>query len=264
MSFMIAHRRKVALRAHSNHNLFVSSFEPLPHAPATPDIPGFRPDRSASYLAGTAGAPPRAQLLAAIEAWKSQAPQAPQADAPRYAAPIALDVGCGPGREIVALLEAGFAVDAIDPYPEMIDLARAAVTATRADLSRVQLAVGTLEDHVASLAIDRYDIVHAGFVLPFVRPVAFDRCWHALTRALRDGGIFAGQFFGAHDEFIRTAAPSEMTSHTAAELDALFREWHVIEREEVERDGCVGRGVAKHWHVHHIVARKPSSTTTHG
>jgi SAM-dependent methyltransferase len=261
MSFMIAHRRKVALRAHSNHNLFVSSFEPLPQAPATPDIPGFRPDRCATYLAGTAAAPPRAQLLAAIEAWKSQAPQA---GVSRHAAPIALDVGCGPGREMVALLEAGFAVDAIDPYPEMIDLARTAVTAARVDLSRVYLAVGTLEDHAASLAIDRYDIVHAGFVLPFVRPAAFDRCWDALTRTLRDGGIFAGQFFGAHDEFILTAAPSEMTSHTAAELDALFRDWHVIEREEVERDGCVGRGVAKHWHVHHIVARKPSGTRVLG
>jgi hypothetical protein len=83
-------------------------------------------------------------------------------------------------------------------------------------------------------------------------------CWDAIVSSLKPCGVFAGQFFGPNDEFVRAASPSDMTSHTAAEITAIFQDWEVIEREEVDRDGCIGRGASKHWHVHHVVALKRS------
>jgi len=121
---------------------------------------------------------------------------------------------------------------------------------------RVRLWLGTLESEAEKLGPHAYDLFHAGFVLPFVRPHAFEQVWQRLVASLREGGVFSGQFFGPNDEFIRGAAHGEMTSHRSAEIDQLFAGWNVLLREEVNREGAIGRGKAKWWHVHHVVAVK--------
>ncbi|MCE2883750.1 MAG: class I SAM-dependent methyltransferase [Planctomycetaceae bacterium] len=261
MPFMIAGRPLVAGASQFDHNLSVREDRIVPYGGAeasagpgaremfTPDVPGFGPARCASYLAGTEGLPPRPQLVRAIEL-------VGRATTDREL--HALDIGCGPGREVLALCEAGFAIDAFDPYPEMLARTRALLTACGARHDRVRLAFGTLEDHAEALTPSRYDLVHAGFVLPFIRPHAFERCWSALTTSLRPGGVFAGQFFGPNDEFIRASSAGEMTAHGSVDVDRLFAGWTVIEREEVDRQGAIGRGTPKWWHVHHIVAVKPA------
>lgn len=267
MRFMIAEPSAVARRGHSLDNFFVDAPEPN-HSTTEPDIPGFRRDRCASYLAGTEGSPPRAQLLTAIRALAarssnvgSHAPHLLTSDGSpvvRDRRARALDIGCGPGREVVSLRSAGFEVDAIDPYPEMLHRTREALLAAGFDAGDGLLERATLEEFAGSLTPVRYDLVHAGFVLPFVRPSHFQMCWDAIVSSLKPCGVFAGQFFGPNDEFVRAASPSDMTSHTAAEITAIFQDWEVIEREEVDRDGCIGRGASKHWHVHHVVALKRS------
>lgn len=250
---MIADCSQVAKPRTSFENLPVDA--PIPnHLPnVLPNIPGFPPDRCAAYLAGTEGSPPRAQLLAAIRAVRTRAPQTMDVGEPVR---IALDVGCGPGREVVALRAAGFEVDAIDPYPEMIERTRESLRVASFDVDRGLLVIATLEEFASRLLPERYDLIHAGFVLPFVRPASFDHCWALLVASLAPGGVFAGQFFGPNDDFIRDAASGAMTSHTSDSIDALFRDWEMIEREEVDRDGAIGRGAPKHWHVHHVIARK--------
>ncbi len=255
MFFMIADCSEVAKPRTSFENLSVDAPIPnhLPHP--RPNIPGFPPDRCAAYLAGTEGSPPRAQLLTAMQAVRSQTPQQSHAG---KAVQIALDVGCGPGREVVALRAAGFEVDAIDPYPEMIERTREALRAARFDVDQGLLLTATLEEFASRLLLlpERYDLIHAGFVIPFVRPASFAQCWSSLVASLASSGVFAGQFFGPNDDFIRDAASGEMTSHTSESIDALFQKWEILEREEVDRDGAIGRGAPKHWHVHHVIARK--------
>ncbi len=170
--------------------------------------------------------------------------------------PAAFDIGCGPGREVVLLLERGFEVTAIDPYGSMIDLTTEAIRARDPDwLRRCHLHVCTLEEIAADLPTGEFDIVHAGFVLPFVRSSAFPMCFEALHRSLRANGLFVAQFFGPDDQFVREAEPGTMTAHTAAELDTLLAQFAVLQREEVRREGRIGRGRPKFWHVHHVIAR---------
>ena len=69
-------------------------------------VPAFDAERCAQFLAGTEGAPPRAQLMQAFAMWRGEA----AAKGGR-----ALDLGCGPGREVIELLRAGFEVVARDP-----------------------------------------------------------------------------------------------------------------------------------------------------
>ena len=212
-------------------------------------IPGFGPDRCAMYLAGTEGAPPRAELVRAI-----------QLAGPPASGARALDLGCGPGRETAALLRAGWQVTAVDPYPVMLERTRAMVGAELPDaLARLSLIDATLEELAPGLAPACFGLVHAGFVLPFVRPAAFDAAFARLRYALAPGGVLACQFFGPDDEFIRSAAPGEMSSHTTADVDRLLAGLEIIHREEVNREGQVGKGRIKWWHVHHVIARTRSA-----
>jgi len=210
-------------------------------------IPGFGPERCRAYLEGTADAPPREQLVRALGL------RCP-AGVPRRA----LDVGCGPGKEIVELLRAGWTVVAIEPYPEMLALAR-----RRAErecgpevADGVLFLAGTLEDHAGALDPGSFGLVHAGFVLPFVRPSRFEPTFARLREAIAPGGLFVGQFFGPNDEFVRTAGPDEVSAHDVAEIRRLLASFEVLEHEEVAREGQIGRGRAKHWHVHHVIARR--------
>ena len=208
-------------------------------------IPGFDLERCAAYLEGNAGAPPREILVRAI----------PLVDA--ACRRRALDVGCGPGREAVALLQAGFEVVAFDPYETMLVQTSACIARDCPELApRATLRQGTLEDLAPDLRPAEFGLVHAGFVLPFVLPARFDECFARLRASLSPGGILVGQFFGPDDEFIRGAAPGTMTSHAAPEVDRLLEGFEVLHREEVNRAGKVGRGRDKWWHVHHVVARR--------
>lgn len=212
-------------------------------------IPAFPPSRLENFLSGTSGAPPREQLLRAL----ARVAGSPGASADRSA----LDIGCGPGKEALELLRAGFRVTALDPFQSMLDATSELVAREAPSLrARLELVLDSAEGFEPTLATRRFDFVHAGFVLPFVRADRFAAVFDAIRTSMPHGAVFAGQFFGAHDEFIVEAEPGTMVHHSAAKIDALFAEFDFLEREEIRRDGHIGRGRAKHWHVHHVVAQR--------
>jgi SAM-dependent methyltransferase len=209
------------------------------------EIPSFDLSRCAAYLDGTRDAPPREQLMRAITLCKGSAGRR------------ALDIGCGPGKEVAELLRAGFRVTAIDPYPSMIELTQTLVREREpAAAARLQLSQARLEDFAAQLPASAFDLVHAGFVLPFIATADFERTFAALLASVAPSGVFAGQFFGPDDEFVKTSPQGSMTSHAAAEIPRILGGFQLVEHEEVNRSGFIGRGRAKWWHVHHVIARK--------
>ena len=212
-------------------------------------VPAFDVERCAQFLAGTEGAPPRAQLMQAIAMWRGEA----AAKGGR-----ALDLGCGPGREVIELLRAGFEVVAIDPYPEMLKRTRELVAndATLAAAPKLNLIEATLEQFAPSITPSSFDLIHAGFILPFVQREHFASAWSHLSAGLKPQRLFVGQFFGADDEFIHQAAEGTMTSHTATEVRALLQDFDILTHDEVNRAGHIGRGQPKWWHVHHVIATK--------
>jgi SAM-dependent methyltransferase len=185
------------------------------------------------FIAATRDEPSWPRLMRAAEMFK--------------AAGDALDVGAGAGRDTAYLLGHGWRVTAIDSSPSAIDaLARLArpnlrVVATRA------------EDFVPST----YDLVNAQFSLPFILPARFTATVQRLRGSVRPGGVIAATFFGKRDEW--NVAGTNITFNTRADIEELFHDLDVIELTEIEEDGRVATGSPKHWHVYHLIARRPAN-----
>jgi len=189
------------------------------------------------------GRPPRDTLLFALERFEREA--APPPGGRR----LAVDLGCGDGRDTVELLQRGWGVVAIDGEDEAI--ARLLARADLADDQRARLdaRVERFED----ARWPRADLVNASFSLPFCPPERFAAVWARIVASLRPGGRFTGQLFGPRDEW----APDDgMTFLARDQLERLLAPFRLERFDEVEEDGTTALGRAKRWHVFHVVAQK--------
>jgi SAM-dependent methyltransferase len=160
----------------------------------------------------------------------------------------AIDLGFGNGIETVALLDLGWRVHAIDAEPEAADRLAKRVPAGAAR-ERLSIEIAPMED----AALPPADLVWAGYSLFFCDPERFDSVWQRVTTALRRGGRFAGQLLGDRDSW----APEAHSSPFAiAEARGVFDGWTIERFEEEEFDGEACSG-PKHWHLFHVVARRP-------
>jgi tellurite methyltransferase len=189
------------------------------------------------YYEKTSGRPPRSTLLAALAAFGDDG-----------AARSAVDLGCGDGRDTVELLRRGWRVIAIDAEPQAIERLE-----TRRDLPR-RSALTALCTRFELTRWPKVDLVNASFTLPLCPPALFPALWARIERSLKPGGRFAGQLFGERDSW--RGEPGIVT-HDRAAVDGLLATFTIEMLEEEETDAVTPQGKAKHWHIFHIVARKP-------
>lgn len=190
-----------------------------------------------------AGKPPRDTLLAALDAFDA----AGFVDA--ASPPLAVDLGCGEGRDTVELLRRGWRVVAIDGHTEGLKRTR-----DREDLPPVAAKhLDLRHEAFEECSIPSCDLLNASFSLPFCRPNAFGALWTVIRAAIEPGGRFAGHFFGDRDSW---ATIADRSHHTREEVEDLLAGMKVEMLQEEERDGEDASGRGKHWHVFHVVARK--------
>lgn len=190
-----------------------------------------------SYYEATADRPPRRTLIEALGRFPASA-------APR----LAVDLGCGDGRDAIELLRRGWSVVAVDAEPEAVTRLKA-----RPDLP----AEASLVPVCARFEDARWpvaDLVNASFALPLCPPDRFPALWRKIVASLKPGGRFAGQLYGDRDGWVGNPGMTHLDRAAAMRLlDALEVELF----EEEESDAVTPRGKAKHWHIFHIVARRP-------
>lgn len=164
----------------------------------------------------------------------------------------AIDLGCGEGRDTAELLRRGFEVVAIDGHPEALSRLHGREDLRgRGDLrERLTLRLAPLE----GVELEPCVLLNVSFTLPFCDPGSFAGLWGRIRASIVPGGFFAGQFFGDRDSW---AVLPDRTHHTRTEVEALLDGLEVVRLREDESDATDAGGNPKHWHVFHVVARKP-------
>jgi hypothetical protein len=189
----------------------------------------------AAYYRATLGREPRPLFARAMEAAAGVTPGR------------AVELGFGDGTETLALLAAGWRVLAIDAAPQAADVLRRRVPTEAAPRLEVRTAPAE------QLDLPEFDLLYAGYTLPFLAREAFERVWAEARRRMAPGVLLAVNLFGTRDTW-------------AGEPGMLFFERDAVERlidgldiwtfDEVEEDGPSFRG-PKHWHVFDIIAARP-------
>ena len=161
---------------------------------------------------------------------------------------LAVDLGCGQGYETAELLRRGWEVTAIDATQEGIERLRRRIPDDHGD--RLETVVARMED----AAIPSADLVYASFSLPYCSRAVFPRLWGDIRTAIRPGGRFAGELFGDRDTWASTEP--DMTFFDIEGARSLFDGMNVESFVEEENDD-EGWDEMKHWHVFHVIARRP-------
>lgn len=165
---------------------------------------------------------------------------------------LAVDLGCGEGRDSVELLRRGWRVLAVDSEREAID--RLVARLTEEERERLSWVVERFE----RAEWPACDMVNASFSIPHCDPRDFPGVWAKVVASLGPGGRFAGQFFGVNDSWAKRPDGVVRTYHTRAEVEGMLAGFEVEMLDEVEREGKNAFGEPKYWHVFHVVARKKS------
>lgn len=194
----------------------------------------------ASYYKKTLARPPCKTLLFALDRFDAELGPNDRR--------FAIDLGCGNGRDAIELLRRAWRVLAVDKETAAID-----VLTARPDLpanAEIEGLVARFEE----VDLPDADLVNSGFALPLVAPPDFPDLWDRILLATRSGGRISCQLYGDRDSWVGRPG---MTFFTRDGVDALLDPLDVEYFEEEEDDSTTPRGKPKHWHIFHIVARRP-------
>lgn len=192
-----------------------------------------------SYYRAVKGRPPRETLLRALAEFDKESIT--------DSVPLAVDLGCGDGRDTVELLRRGWRVVAIDGEPEALERLknRSDITTDRLEICQMRFENLTLPSSV--------HLINASFCLPFCPPNAFPQMWQTIADALVIGGRFCGHLFGDRDSW---AIKGTAHYHTREEIDTLLSPFEIEFLDEEAHPGKTALGEEKFWHIYNIVIRK--------
>ena len=159
----------------------------------------------------------------------------------------AIELGCGAGRDTVYLIKKGWNVLAIDR--ENVET-RIATKLSEEELKQFKFIRQKFEE----IKLEKNNLVIANFSIPFCNKNNFKELWNKISNSILKDGYFVGNFFGINDEWKSTK--EEMTFLTKEQVIELFKDFEIVEFEEVEKDGATALGKMKHWHVFNVIARK--------
>ena len=197
------------------------------------------------YFSVMQGKGPRDTTVRALEAFAAEGLPDAEGDKP---IPLAVDLGCGEGRDTQAILERGWRVVAIDGHESAFEH-----MAERGILEHPGLE--TRLSAYEECSIPRCTLLNASFALPFCHPDSFQALWTVMRYSLEPGGRLACQLFGDRDTW---ASLADRSHFTRAEAEGLLSEYEIEFFQEDESDSVDVEGRDKHWHVFHIVARQPT------
>lgn len=163
---------------------------------------------------------------------------------------VAVDVGCGAGRDALFLVDCGFTVYAFDRSEAAIN--------RLSEQGGVHLS-NSLFPQVCSFEKFGYpksSLITACSSLFFCNPELFPRAWSNISQSLSAGGVFCGHFMGPNDSWAKLER-GDLTIHTRDDLEVLFgRYYKIVDIYENDSEGATFAGKNKHWHTYSVLAQK--------
>lgn len=165
---------------------------------------------------------------------------------------VAIDCGCGTGRNLLFLHAQGYQVHGFDINENAIahchqDISEFSPHA----LESIQLSICSFEQ----FSYPEAGVIIANNSLYFAEPSVFRQTWQNLTTALEVGGIFAGDFMGINDDWLMNSRHT-ITAYSKEQVEQLFTHFDIIEFNERDELGQTALGAQKHWHTFSVIARK--------
>lgn len=201
-------------------------------------VPGLAPWNHKTYLVNNLGRTPRKLYLQAInniQAVKNELP----------APPVAVDIGCGVGIETADLVQRGFTVYAIEKEPDLIQETKNLI----GNSSKVEFLIRPLEEIID---LPRASFVYAYHTLHFCDSFHFNRLWKTVTESVLPSGVFAGSFFGMHDDWVKAGKATGITVDQIRTYLAGFEILHLNEIDQTDSS----RGNEERWNFVDVIARK--------
>ena len=198
------------------------------------------PESWEDYYKKTGHRPPRDTLIYALDRFEGELKPSDRH--------FAVDLGCGNGRDTIELLRRSWRVLAVDAEEDAI-----IGLTSRNDLP----ADCELETQVArfeEMILPKVDLINSSFALPLIDPPHFPELWDQLLESVRSGGRISCQLYGDRDSWVGRPG---ITFFTRSGIDALLDPLDVEYFREEEDDSVTPRGHQKHWHIFHLVARRP-------
>lgn len=164
---------------------------------------------------------------------------------------VALDLGCGSGRDAKELLKRGWSVTAVDSDLSSLDMLQSQVPKDN------KLNVLHTNFESLQLSANSYDLVNASYALPFCKPQSFLNFWQMMMASLRPQGIASLELFGINDDWTKLPrAASTMSFHSRAQVDQILKDLKIEIFKEEEFKGPTFNAPDKHWHIFTCIVRK--------
>lgn len=160
---------------------------------------------------------------------------------------VAIDLGCGAGRDTIFLLKNGWNVTAIDVETTENYIKN---SLSKEEITRLTF----INENFSKAEFPKSDLVIAYNSLPFVKKENFTKIWDKVENCINSGGFFIGTFWGVNDSW---NTPQDFRRFmTKDEVINLFEKFDIVKLEESEKDGISANKKPKHWHTFEIVAKR--------
>jgi tellurite methyltransferase len=163
--------------------------------------------------------------------------------------PLAIDIGCGAGKEMAVLLDNGFRVLGIDICEEAEEWINTSLAKYEKDTWSFSCQA------MEQAEFPKCDLINASKSLYFCQPRHFSSVWESIYNSLNHKGYFVGEVLGNQDGWVTNG---DLTGFTLDEVTALLSNYNVLFINEVSPSEqlCADNTTSKVWHVVNFVAQK--------
>ncbi|MGF1758545.1 class I SAM-dependent methyltransferase [Photobacterium sagamiensis] len=161
---------------------------------------------------------------------------------------IAVDCGCGTGRDTLFLLEKGYQVYAFDKNFQSLE--KLAQHPLAASSPKLDIKLSTFDEY----PFPKAHLINASACLFYSSRSEFTTLWRNISDTLLNNGIFCGHFLGS-DENIENEQTKILT-HNKNELEQLLSPFYIISWKEKRELSAQLTGNQHLWKVHTIIAIK--------